>query len=388
MVESFPGAAAAGERLQRTALRDFDSLPDDFESAGKTYRHTLSLRDAPVPALLRYALTLTGLQAHGPGEKVAWWITFAYRGERCSLAHQKFGLRLYLTTERSEEEAAKTHGQIVKQLRSAVRSVERLILDAAPRLLGSGHATVINQHASLRRAYDYFRERAVNPAAVEDEVRTIAAQPPFLLAGNSFKSGKVQMGLNAFHDMVAAITAYLSLLEHDLVLALPFCGFDPSVDDLTGLIGARWGEKFDRVLGKDEQAAKYRQRLFDVVERWRNPYSHGGFEKGHGATIYLHTPEVGSAVPVGLTRVRESPMFSFLPAGETDIAEVFALFDEIDAWLGTRLPEATVWTRSSLDARFDAEFRRLVALAREEDDFAGLVEYFEYERDMIANMDF
>lgn len=148
------------------------------------------------------------------------------------------------------------------------------------------------------------------------------------------------------------------------------------------------GEKFDRVLGKDEQAAKYRQRLFDVVERWRNPYSHGGFEKGHGATIYLHTPEVGSAVPVGLTRVRESPMFSFLPAGETDIAEVFALFDEIDAWLGTRLPEATVWTRSSLDARFDAEFRRLVALAREEDDFAGLVEYFEYERDMIANMDF
>ncbi len=387
-MESLPGAAGVGERLRQTALRDFRSLPEHFECVGKTYKQTLSPSDAPVPNLLRYALTLTGLQAHGPDEKVAWWVSFAYRGERCSLAYQKFGLRLYLTTERPAGEAAATQRQIIKQLRAAVRSVERLILDAAPQLLSSGHATVINQHTSLRRAYDYFRERAVNPAVVEDEVRNVEAQPPFLLAGTSFKSGKAQMALNAFHDMVAAISAYLSLLEHDLVLALPFCGFDPTVDDLTGLIGARWGEKFDRVLGKDDEAARYRRRLFEVVERWRNPYSHGGFEKGHGATIYLHTPGVGAVVPVGLTRVRESPMFSFLSAGETDIAEVFALFDEIDGWLQARLPEATLWTRSALDARFDEDFRRIVALARDEDDFAGLVEYFEYQRDMIANMDY
>ena len=45
--------------------------------------------------------------------------------------------------------------------------------------------------------------------------------------GYSFKSGKIQMQLNAFHDMVAAITAYLSLLEHELVLALAFIDFDP-----------------------------------------------------------------------------------------------------------------------------------------------------------------
>jgi hypothetical protein len=183
-MESLPGAADVGERLQQTALRDFGSLPEDFESAGKTYKQTLGPSDAPVPSLLRYALTLTGLQAHGPDEKVAWWIGFAYRGERCLLAHQKFGLRLYLTTERSEEEAAATQGQIVKQLRSAVRSVERLILDAAPQLLGSGHATVINQHTSLRRAYDYFRERAVNPAVVEDEKDHRGAAP--LPAGRDF----------------------------------------------------------------------------------------------------------------------------------------------------------------------------------------------------------
>lgn len=154
------------------------------------------------------------------------------------------------------------------------------------------------------------------------------------------------------------------------------------------MIGSRWGEKFDRVLGKDVEAVRYRQRLFDVVERWRNPYSHGGFEKGHGATIYLHAPGVNAAVPVGLTRVRNSPLFSFIAARETDIAQVFALFDDIDAWLAARLPEATAWISSGLDVRYDSIFRSLLADARAEDDFRGLLHFFEHRQATIDNMDY
>jgi hypothetical protein len=50
-------------------------------------------------------------------------------------------------------------------------------------------------------------------------------------------------------------------------------------------------------IARDKEAAHYLGRLTAVVERWRNPYSHGGFEKGHGATVYLHAPGVG-AVPI------------------------------------------------------------------------------------------
>ena len=74
---------------------------------------------------------------------------------------QKFGLRLYLRTERPEDEALKTQEQIAKQLRSSMRTVEQApVVDAAPDLLGKGNATVRNQHRSLHRAYRYFRERA------------------------------------------------------------------------------------------------------------------------------------------------------------------------------------------------------------------------------------
>lgn len=107
-----------------------------------------------------------------------------------------------------------------------MKIVEKVILDAAPDVLGRGNATVINQHLSLERAYQYFRERALTPTFIPDE-HSEHRSPDGTLLSTSFDSGQHQMNMNAFHDMVAAITAYLSLLEHDLVRALAFTGFDP-----------------------------------------------------------------------------------------------------------------------------------------------------------------
>ena len=274
------GAAEAGDRLKQTALRDFGPPIDNSQRSGSSYRLELDRNTAPVPRLLMYALSLIGLQAHGPGEKVEWWVDFTYRGQWCKLAHQKFGLRLYLQTEAPTAEARKMLAQIAKQLKSSTRTVEKLILASAPDLLGQGDATVVNQHESLRRAHAYFRERAIDPTFIADEYEEYEPTDGLLARASTFTSGQIRMELNAFHDLVAAITAYLSLLEHDLVLALAFSGFDPSAEDLTDVIGSRWGEKFRRVLGVGKEASRYLERLNAVVERWRNPYSHGGFEKG------------------------------------------------------------------------------------------------------------
>lgn len=82
------GEEQAGERLKRTALRDFKPLPEGYNRGGTSYKLAVDRQDAPVPALMRYALTLIGLRAHGPSEKVAWSVPFAYRGQCCSLFHQ------------------------------------------------------------------------------------------------------------------------------------------------------------------------------------------------------------------------------------------------------------------------------------------------------------
>jgi hypothetical protein len=41
--------------------------------------------------------------------------------------------------------------------------------------------------------------------------------------------------------MIAVIELYISLLDHDLVLALAFSGFDSVKDDLMSMIESRWG---------------------------------------------------------------------------------------------------------------------------------------------------
>lgn len=384
------GEAQAGEQLRQTALRDFKPAPEhDDDPRWKTAVHkfTLTPTEAPVPVLLKYALTLAGLETGGPDEKVAWWVNFTFQDEACALAHERFGVRLYLRTDRPTEEARRTRAQIVKKLRGTTRIVERLILDAALGLLGKGSATVLNQHYSLRRAYDYFRQRAERPTHIEDEY-TVGQGPSPVASSSTFSSGAIQMRLNSFHDMIAAISAFLSLLEHDLVLALPFADFDPEVDNVTSLIGARWGDKWDRVVGRSNQALEFRRRLSEVVEKWRNPYSHGGFEKGHGATLWLHVPGVGAAVPVGLTRVRESPHFSLIGADKSDMADVFALFDEIDSWLVAVLPEATQWITSGLDVRYDEEFRSLLVVAKAKMGFDSFLNYYEHRQEVIDNMDY
>ncbi len=74
------------------------------------------------------------------------------------------------------------------------------------------------------------------------------------------------MQLNSFNDLVASVNAYLSLLEHHMVLALPFQGLDPSKHSLEKFIGFRWGDKYGQVFDltrKDDK--RYHDRLVEVV---------------------------------------------------------------------------------------------------------------------------
>ncbi len=125
-----------------------------------------------------------------------------------------------------------------------------------------------------------------------------------------------------------------------------------------------------------------------MVERWRNPYSHRGLKKGHGATAYLHAFGIG-AVPVGMSSMRDSPHFSLLPASESDITEVLALLDSIDDWLNTARPYAVKWISAGLEVRFDVEFRRELRRAMRSDaEFWRYLNYTDHVMETAINMDF
>jgi hypothetical protein len=64
------------------------------------------------------------------------------------------------------------------------------------------------------------------------------------------------------------------------------------------------------------------------------------------------------------------------------------LFDEIDSWRESELPEAMQWIDSGLNVRFDEDFRWLLAQARNENNFEGLLRSFEYRQEVVDNMDY
>ena len=163
-------AAAAGERLSKAALRDFGPpIPhDERDYALPSYRVGLTPEAAPVPVLLRHALALIGVRHSGPGEKVAWWVTFTYKGYPCELAFEKFGLRLRIGGDLTEQRAEEFLTEMRKKVVSAVRTVEAHLSETASDTLNAGNVTVVNQHRQLRGAYDYVRRRATNPDIVED----------------------------------------------------------------------------------------------------------------------------------------------------------------------------------------------------------------------------
>lgn len=154
-MESLPGEAQAASRLKATSLRDFDFVQSSKEGDDhlRLPSHKFTVTEAPVPSLYKYALTLIGCPASGPAEKVLWWVDFTYKGEWCELALQKFGLRIYLRTDRPEDEALATQITMAEQLHSSMKTVERVVQAAAPELLSKGNATVRHQHRSLLRAY-------------------------------------------------------------------------------------------------------------------------------------------------------------------------------------------------------------------------------------------
>lgn len=346
-------------------------------------KFTMSRDEWPVPYLIRYALLLIGLKDLGPWEKTAFYIPFRYRGRAAAVAFEKFGMRLYTQHVRLDEAdrvaAIKAHQEIIVKLESAVRIIESKILKPfSKEQVRSGDVTIVNQYATLRRSYEYFREGARLAFAGDGRhPRNSPSGGVYLMADQT----------EGFYNLVAALNAYLSLLEHTLVLALPFVEFTPETESLTDFIADRWGDKYRRVFGRqDREASKKRDALVRLTETWRNTYSHGGFDKQH-STIHFHVPGVG-AIPAAFSDVRDSPHFQFIPARQDDFNEAMKTLDAIDDWLKSGpLKDAMLWIGAGLDMRFDKKFRDELAAARDAGKLEEMIDYHNYLWERSANMD-
>lgn len=338
--------------------------------------------DVPVPRVLLFLLTeVMGLEDRGSNEKTAWEVDFEYQGVLVTLAHRKFGVRLEIWNgDPNDIDAANLGQSLIRKLQKAVKILDKVLAPIAVGQIRSGQLTIGNRYHQLRGHYEYFRE-------VVDEC--------LMGRGRWFVDGRANDRLfareqEAFMNLTASVHAYFSWLEHVLVLALPFVDFDPAKDDLSEIIGSGWRDKYKRLfeVAVDPRANRLLDRLIQLSERIRNPWSHGAFDKSDGL-LYVHMPTIG-AVPTSVSEYGKNIHFTGVMGANVDFADVWKLLDETDDFLESspRTSFGVRYAASGLQVMFDARSRAAYKTAmRSANDFEEFVIRQGEMEDMLTNMD-
>lgn len=364
------------------------SEPQSLMWGDPAYKIPFAPKDHPYPGLIEMVLRLGfGLKGYGRGEKVAWEIPLEVDGVLCSIALQKFGLRIYViqTGVDNEADAEQLAVRLLKRLKRASAVLERDLLEPLAVLQArDGSVTVPNSLSMLWGMYRHFREGA--EAAVAAEVPK--ADPDDLpgglaeMLGEAFKRKQL-----ALFNMIASVNAYFSALEHTLVLLFPFLGFDPASDDLSKFMGDRWRDKFKRLFSlEDPETKRHYDNLSRIADTYRNPFGHGLFDS-HRNAVYFHTP-IGP-LPSRLSKAEPQIRYLFDFSEDVEPEDIWTKLDEADHWLrsGNRtLPMKYI--ESGLYINFDEQSRNEYAEAlAKPDEFDEYLEAKAYAVDRAMNMD-
>ncbi len=347
------------------------------------YKFPLPWGDFPVPGMLAWFLSeYVRAPDTGRAEKLAWQFRFTFRGHRCALSLQKFGLRLYVDGDLEAESASPLVDELIQTLRSAMKVVERRVFAPfATAQLEAGHLTIRNQAHHLRRMYEHFRERAEQSRGSEVAGGSL---DDLMNAWNAERAEEQ----NRFYNAVAMVNAYFSWLEHILVLCRPLTPPRPAPDTLRDFIGLRWREKFRNVFDVSQpgRAKSIHDALHDVAEEHKNTYSHGGFDKRDGAFL-IHS-DFG-AMPARLSDDVVGQVVG-MPLGQRlTVATITAVLDEADDWFRTGPTQfGIMYAERGLDLPLQQEhLDRAFAAMTSVDDFRAWLDALGKHVDDLSNMD-
>jgi hypothetical protein len=369
-------------------LRTFAASTGEYEESRLCARVSLDTEALPSPPLLHFLLAeVMQFPDLGRSEKTAWCINFHVGGDLVELTFEKFGLRLYIWP--SPDRVEQVEGlveDICRRLTKAVFILERDVLRRfANEQVEAGNILIHNQYGSLRERYLYFRECA--RLSYEGQ-HLLPANKGLVDEAHVVPRNFMKKEAEGAHNTLAMVNAFFSLLEHSLVLLRPF--LEPRLASVSDFISLKWGGKFKHVYDvvNDGSSRRYYQQLHDAAEQWRNPYSHGGFDKAGGG-ISIHFRSVG-VVPASLTRVRSHPEFSFMPARRPDFTALCQLFDGIESWMQaaprTRLPMRYV--AGGMDVSYDpATIARYLSALQSDDSFERFCDERAMLEDQYANME-
>lgn len=331
---------------------------------------------------------------YGREEKVAWTIPIKYKGIPFILTHRKFGFRI-ISNEESEE--VKNIGiEAMTHVNKAIPYAETLFEPFVKDQVNKGKITLDNQFSAIKSRYLFFRKKAAaefkkaetNRVKRETKNQEIDGILSKLI---NIQNSSIKNWAAGNNFATAMLDSYFCLIEHTLVLLLPFLSHVNIEDiDLERFIGENWKQKLKLVipLTGDKEALQLFERLDKIKEELRNPLTHGYFLKD-GNSFYVHTPNLG-AIPMSLTNRNNHLRYGFYSIRNINFENICKCFDEFDKFLKNR--KATkfgmLYIEKSGGIAFDKESSDMYKAAMTSvKSFNEFILYELYQQDNMTNMD-
>ncbi|MBI3429559.1 MAG: hypothetical protein HY050_05810 [Actinobacteria bacterium] len=340
-------------------MRNFERL-DSFPSGWSLWEKVNLSGDFQYPEYILITLILSHrVSSLDPLDKMQWACGFLYRGVPCAIALQKTGLRLF-TSSQSVETIAQTQSHIprseqsrsesdlqavlIAELNGALNFVEKRFIE---KLFVESTTTdsifLRNDYQSLREMYLYFREKSNEYShgskdAIMWEFRDnsgdrVSAKFEIAEILAPWFEQRERFRKKGYYEF-AAVLAFFSLLEHILVLLMPLSR-EASALSLHEFLKKDFREKWDLIFtGEDVENLGMRQEVFQIAEKYRNLFSHGGVAKG-GRSLYVSIRGIGIITNPMFKRNGDPslPFIEFLPENPTVDSKVFPFFDQLEQWL-------------------------------------------------------
>jgi hypothetical protein len=339
------------EELREQALRAISPIksPDSDAQLGKLLwqaQRTKAGRDLPHYYLVYFLLVeLLRFRNVGKSEKIAWSIPIDFEGTTYLVDHRKFGVGVFCENPEAHEDQAK---RIVSLISRGVKVADPFFRSLADDAVRQSNVNVKNNSSSLFQRYeclrDKFRETWAEAKARKGEVATITTEQvsgmnPIKAVGYKFPAFRLTQ--EARWIGMAAIDAFFAWTEHVFIHLAIIQGRVVTGDEVAGLIGAEWQEKYKKALDiTDKDSKRFYDSLGMFRRQIRNYMAHGSFGK-QGEAFKFHSG--AGAVPVMLDEVRGMRRFSLTQEIEFEEEIALSTIEEFIAhlWSGPRQP---AWT--------------------------------------------
>jgi hypothetical protein len=360
-------------KYQAVAARMLEEIGPPVDRLGVTEweGRRFELAEFPLPSLVRFALSnLLHLTCAGRGEKVAWSLDAAYRGVPFQLAERKSGFQIVVPKGTPDEVLS----QLVKLLAKAASLAARSLRHVAEEQVSAGKVIIPSQIPFFEGSYQYFRVEATR-RFIESATDVRALFDPNVREGGYLSA--------------AMLNAYFSRLEHLLLLVLPFANFESGGDAIRNYAQKTWQDKLATVidLSKDQIAKKFRDTLGAVAKNFRNPVSHGGYDK-KDTMFQFYVPGIGY-FPAHLNTGQITVERFVTPITKTDFELLCKTLDECDALLEqTTLAAGFQFAKVCAYVSFSTDFRdQCQRAARSQKELELFIDHHHFSVDQQVNMD-